>query len=214
MRAALMVVVAMAIDFDYSHGDEASVQDAGGKWSASKPNILWIMIEDWSTDLSCYGTPLVHTPNIDRLASEGIRFEHAYTTSPVCSTSRSAMMTGFHQKYMQLNRLLALDNVECHWVGREMQGLQLFFGHCPAHGPIPDRSALDGKTLGREMSPPLLTNYNGTALSRRCLLLSFSFGKQFDQLLFPGSYLQIPEGYGVRQPKIVRSRNAPRPLQA
>jgi len=75
--------------------DEASLQDAGANWHGEKPNILWIMIEDWSTDLSCYGTPLVHTPNIDKLAADGIRFERAYTTSPVCSTSRSAMMTGF-----------------------------------------------------------------------------------------------------------------------
>ncbi|WP_442508625.1 sulfatase family protein [Novipirellula sp. SH528] len=80
--------------------DDASLQDATGKWHGQKPNILWIMIEDWSTDLSCYGTPLVHTPNIDKLAGEGIRFERAYTTSPVCSTSRSAMMTGFHQNYI------------------------------------------------------------------------------------------------------------------
>ena len=80
--------------------DEASLQDAAGEWHGEKPNILWIMIEDWSADLSCYGTALVDTPNIDRLANEGIRFERAYTTSPVCSTSRSAMMTGFHQNYI------------------------------------------------------------------------------------------------------------------
>lgn len=80
--------------------DEASQQDAAGTWQGQKPNILWIMIEDWSTDLSCYGTPGVQTPNIDKLASEGLRFERAYTTSPVCSTSRSAMMTGFHQNYI------------------------------------------------------------------------------------------------------------------
>ena len=80
--------------------DDASLQDPNDKWYGEKPNILWVMIEDWSTDLSCYGTPLVHTPNIDKLADEGIRFERAYTTSPVCSTSRSAMMTGFHQNYI------------------------------------------------------------------------------------------------------------------
>lgn len=80
--------------------DEASLQDAAGQWQGERPNILWIMIEDWSTDLSCYGTALVHTPNIDGLAQQGIRFERAYTTSPVCSTSRSAMMTGFHQNYI------------------------------------------------------------------------------------------------------------------
>ncbi|MEM6690644.1 MAG: sulfatase [Planctomycetota bacterium] len=64
-----------------------------------RPNILWITIEDWSPDLSCYGTSGIHTPHVDKLASEGIRYETAFTTSPVCSTSRSAMMTGFHQNY-------------------------------------------------------------------------------------------------------------------
>jgi arylsulfatase A-like enzyme len=86
------------------HADEASEQDPSGKWHGEKPNILWIMIEDWSADLSCYGTPGVHTPNIDKLASDGIRFERAYTTSPVCSTSRSAMMAGFHQNYIGANQ--------------------------------------------------------------------------------------------------------------
>jgi len=66
----------------------------------TRPNILWITIEDWSPDLSCYGTKGIHTPNVDRLASEGIRYERAFTTSPVCSTSRSAMMSGFHQNYI------------------------------------------------------------------------------------------------------------------
>ncbi|QDT05381.1 Arylsulfatase [Rubripirellula lacrimiformis] len=67
---------------------------------AKRPNVLWITIEDWSPDLSCYGTKGIETPHVDKLASEGIRFERAFTTSPVCSTSRSAMMTGFHQNYI------------------------------------------------------------------------------------------------------------------
>lgn len=69
-----------------------------------QPNILWITIEDWSPDLSCYGTPGIYTPHVDKLASEGIRYEWAFTTSPVCSTSRSAMMTGFHQNYINANQ--------------------------------------------------------------------------------------------------------------
>jgi N-sulfoglucosamine sulfohydrolase len=64
-----------------------------------RPNFLWIMLEDWCPDLSCYGTKGVHTPNIDRLAREGIRFTRAFTTAPVCSASRSAMMTGHYQNY-------------------------------------------------------------------------------------------------------------------
>ncbi|WP_390176065.1 sulfatase family protein [Mariniblastus fucicola] len=65
-----------------------------------RPNILWITIEDWSPDLSCYGTKGIATPHVDKLASEGVRYQWAFTTSPVCSTSRSAMMTGFHQNYI------------------------------------------------------------------------------------------------------------------
>nr|WP_322606855.1 sulfatase [Pontiella agarivorans] len=69
-----------------------------------RPNILWITIEDWSPDLSCYGTKGIHTPYVDSLASKGIRYTRAFTTSPVCSTSRSAMMTGFYQNYIGANQ--------------------------------------------------------------------------------------------------------------
>ena len=71
---------------------------------SERPNVLWITIEDWSPDLSCYGTKGIDTPHVDKLASEGIRYETAFTTSPVCSTSRSAMMTGFHQNYIGANQ--------------------------------------------------------------------------------------------------------------
>ena len=70
----------------------------------SRPNILWITIEDWSADLSCYGTPGIQTPFVDALAAQGVRYERAFTTSPVCSTSRSAMMTGYHQNYIGANQ--------------------------------------------------------------------------------------------------------------
>ncbi|MBD3275844.1 MAG: sulfatase-like hydrolase/transferase [Candidatus Marinimicrobia bacterium] len=65
--------------------------------ATSQPNILWLDAEDLSPDLGCYGTDLVHTPNLDRLASEGVLFENAFTTSPVCSPSRTSMITGVHQ---------------------------------------------------------------------------------------------------------------------
>jgi len=67
------------------------------KTTNRKPNILWILSEDICPDLSCYGTPAVQTPNLDKLAGEGVRFTSAFTTSPVCSTSRSAMITGMYQ---------------------------------------------------------------------------------------------------------------------
>ncbi|MBT5427082.1 MAG: sulfatase, partial [Bacteroidetes bacterium] len=59
------------------------------------PNILWITIEDTSPQFIGYeGNEAVHTPNIDKLAREGVRFANAFATAPVCSSSRSTLITG------------------------------------------------------------------------------------------------------------------------
>ncbi len=70
----------------------------------SKPNIVWIMLEDWGYQLSCYNEPGISTPNVDKVASNGIRFTNSFCTAPVCSPSRSAMITGFHQNYIHANQ--------------------------------------------------------------------------------------------------------------
>ncbi|NND98515.1 MAG: sulfatase, partial [Pirellulaceae bacterium] len=64
---------------------------------ANRPNVLWIVIDDMSANFSCYGETTIETPHVDRLAREGLRFTRAYATSPVCSTFRSAMITGMYQ---------------------------------------------------------------------------------------------------------------------
>ena len=60
-------------------------------------NIVWIVADDLSPDLGCYGYAPVRSPNIDKLASEGRRYTNAYVTAPVCSPSRSAFITGMYQ---------------------------------------------------------------------------------------------------------------------
>ena len=64
-----------------------------------KPNILWIFAEDTSPWMGCYGDEVNagHTPHIDSLASQGVRFARAYVPAPVCSACRSAVMTGQNQ---------------------------------------------------------------------------------------------------------------------
>ena len=64
---------------------------------AERPNILWLVAEDFGPELACYGTKQVATPNLDRLAARGVRYTRAYSTAPVCSASRSAFMTGMYQ---------------------------------------------------------------------------------------------------------------------
>ncbi len=62
-----------------------------------RPNVLWIISDDLGPELGCYGYGNVSTPNLDRLASEGARFSRAFSTSPVCSASRTAFITGKYQ---------------------------------------------------------------------------------------------------------------------
>ena len=76
----------------------AAAQNAG-----DRPNILYIIQEDTGPNHACYGEPLVRTPVVDRLASQGVRFANMFCTAPVCSASRSALMTGRYQ-----------NNLGCH----------------------------------------------------------------------------------------------------
>jgi N-sulfoglucosamine sulfohydrolase len=64
---------------------------------AARPNFLWLIAEDLGPHLSCCGTKEVWTPNLDRLATQGVRYTRCFTTAPVCSPSRSAFMTGMYQ---------------------------------------------------------------------------------------------------------------------
>jgi arylsulfatase A-like enzyme len=64
---------------------------------SKRPNILWIVGENFGLDLGCYGGKHVHTPNLDALAADGVRYVNVFSTSPVCAPSRSAFMTGMYQ---------------------------------------------------------------------------------------------------------------------
>ena len=65
--------------------------------SANKPNILLLVAEDLSPRIGSFGDPLAQTPNIDRLAAQGTRYTHVFTTAGVCAPSRAALITGQYQ---------------------------------------------------------------------------------------------------------------------
>ena len=64
---------------------------------STRPNILWIVVDDMSANFSCYGETTIRTPHVDRLAEGGMRFTRAFVTCPVCSPCRSALITGCYQ---------------------------------------------------------------------------------------------------------------------
>ncbi|WP_026507113.1 sulfatase-like hydrolase/transferase [Butyrivibrio sp. MC2013] len=113
-----------------------------------KKQIVFVMTDTTRKDmLGCYGNKKMHTPNLDRLAAEGIRFENAYTAQPVCGPSRSAIFTGTfpHTNGMVTNCIAMGDNVKtigqrlsdngihCGYIGKwHLDGSDYFGnGRCP-----------------------------------------------------------------------------------
>jgi arylsulfatase A len=75
-----------------------TMMGCGKKSLSSKPNIVFIMIDDLGYgDLGCYGSKLNRTPNINRLAKEGMRFTDYHSNGPMCTPTRAALMTGLYQ---------------------------------------------------------------------------------------------------------------------
>ena len=83
----------------------------------ARPNVLWITCEDISPLLGCYGDPVATTPNLDRLAAQGVRYNNAFSTASVCSPSRSCLITGMYATSLGTqhlrSRLAIPDNTRC-----------------------------------------------------------------------------------------------------
>ena len=91
-RAAGGAVASLAASRILFAQTETSTMPAGAK----RPNILWISCEDMSPNLGCWGDAYATTPNLDRLAAEGVRFTQAFTVAAVCAPSRSGIITGMY----------------------------------------------------------------------------------------------------------------------
>ncbi len=98
----------------------------------SRPNVLFIISDDLNNSVGSYGHPQVKTPNIDRLAQRGVRFERAYCQYPLCGPSRNSMLTGLYP-----NSTGILSNG------------QIFRQTIPQHISLPQAFRLDGYFAGR-----------------------------------------------------------------
>jgi arylsulfatase A-like enzyme len=160
------------------------------------PNIIHIVGDDVGyDDLSCYGAPKIKTPNLDKLASQGVRFTSFYAPSPTCTPSRAALMTGCYAERVGVNRVLfPYDNIGLHpnevTIAELLKGKgyatacigKWHLGHLPQHLPTkhgfdvyfgipypndhgPERKALGGENV-KATIPPIPLFRNDEVIER------------------------------------------------
>ena len=94
---------------------------AEARGTQKRPNVVWIMTEQhWAGAMSCAGNADVRTPNLDRLAKRGVRFENAYCAMPLSGPSRAAMFTGYmpSQTGMDVNEKPLVDSLRHNTLGQ------------------------------------------------------------------------------------------------
>ncbi len=96
----------------------------GAAESAKKPNVLLIISDDMNCRLGCYGAAEAKTPNIDRLAARGVRFDRAYCNYPVCNVSRTSFLSG---RYPEVTGVLNNNTNPRIRLGADFQFLPEYF---------------------------------------------------------------------------------------
>ena len=98
----------------------------------TRPNVLFLISDDLNNSLGCYGHPQTQTPNLDRLAARGVRFERAYCQFPLCGPSRNSMLTGLYPNSTGI-----------------LRNQQIFRQTIPSHQSLPQAFRLAGYFAGR-----------------------------------------------------------------
>ncbi len=133
-----------------------------------RPNIIWIIVEDMSAHFGCYGETNIETPNVDRMAERGLKFEKAFITAPVCSPARSALITGMYQTSIGVHQHRSGRGKEKIYLPDHVKMIPKMFQEagyytCNANGPgkNPNRGKTD---YNFEFDPAV---YDGTDWSER-----------------------------------------------
>lgn len=101
MRSRLACAVLAIVALLSASCSAAPQEDA----SRPRPNIVLFMVEDLSPRIAAFGDPVAQTPNLDRMARDGVRYTNVFTSAGVCAPSRAALMTGMHQATLRAQHM-------------------------------------------------------------------------------------------------------------
>lgn len=174
---------------------------AGHGAETSRPNILWLTAEDMSPNLGCYGDTEARTPRLDALARESVRYTRAFATAPVCSPSRSCLITGMFATSLGTQRLRSAFPLPAEF-GPFTAGLRKAGYHCSNNvktdynlrdEPAFIRAAWDASSnkahwRGRRAGQPFFAvfNFMATHQSRTSAWPPEQFEKEIGAQLSPG----------------------------
>ncbi len=114
-------------------------------FAADRPNVLWIVAEDMSAVLGCYGDKYAHTPHIDAFAKQSVRYTHAFATAPVCSPSRTCLINGVYAQTQGTHNMRSAFPIP-----KEMTGFPSFMrkvGYYTTNNVKTDYNSANWKTI-------------------------------------------------------------------
>ncbi len=147
-----------------------------------KPNILWLVSEDNSPFLGCYGDTLALTPNLDRLASRGVIYTAAYANAPVCSAARSTLINGMYG-----TRLGVYHHRSYHPIPEDIKPYPLYFreaGYYCTNNAKEDYNLVDDHNCWNESSRN--AHYNNRRPGQPFFAI-FNFSESHESRTFPAS---------------------------
>ena len=164
--------------------------------TTNRPNILLIMTDQqrWDT-LGCYGAPQCRTPNLDRLASRGVRFSTAYTPTSPCSPARAALFTGLypHKNHVLVNG--GILNAEVPNLGGELEKVGYNLGYAGKwhvdQAKVPSEYGFVGKDFPGYGYPPTHGFIEGLRYMQR--------------IPMPPHYNKYIEDKGLEPPKVLEA---------
>jgi arylsulfatase A-like enzyme len=116
---------------------------------STRPNILWVIVDDMSPNFSSFGETTIQTPHVDQLVTEGTKFSRCFVTAPVCSPCRSALITGMYQTTIGAHHHRSGRGVEKISLSSGVEPVPALFqraGYYTAIGSWPPRGTSLGKT--------------------------------------------------------------------